>query len=184
MMMQNPQMMMLFMMYQQMQMQTMMLMMMLMQGQNGVNQTSISRMLSPGSTGASPACSGGKMSNANKQQVNELLESTAQKYGIPPQILKSIAWQESRWNPGAVGDSGKSHGMMQIYTAAHPDYNVAEGEKNMAYNVDYGARLLRSLYDKYGSWEKAVERYNGSGPMAQRYSASVMNHSQNQPWMA
>jgi hypothetical protein len=189
MMVQNPQMMVLFMMYQQMQMQTMMLMMMLMMRQNNVTPDMMSRMLSRGGSEVSPDDSGGKISggkinDANKQEINGLLENAASKYGIPPEILKSIAWQESRWNPGAVGDSGKSHGMMQIYTAAHPDYNVAEGEKNMAYNVDYGAKLLRQLYDRYGSWDKAVEHYNGSGPMAQRYAVSVMGHAQNQPWLA
>jgi len=189
MMMQNPQMMMMFMMYQQMQMQTMMLMMLVMMGQNSANRDMIERLLS--GTGAGSQAAGGQirgkdgvLADASKSEINNLLESTAQKYGIPPDVLKSIAWQESRWNPGAVADGGKSHGMMQIYTAAHPDYNVAEGEKNIAYNVEYGAKLLRSLYDRYGSWEKAVERYNGSGPMAERYSANVMDNSSNRPWLA
>jgi hypothetical protein len=187
-MMQNPQMMMMFMMYQQMQMQTMMLMMLVMMGQNSTNRETIERLLSGTGTGSGTGTqvSGreGTLADASKSEINNLLESTAQKYGIPPDILKSIAWQESRWNPGAVGDGGKSHGMMQIYTNAHPDYNVAEGQSNIAYNIDYGAKLLRSLYDRYGSWDKAVEHYNGSGPMAQRYSANVMQNSSNRPWLA
>jgi soluble lytic murein transglycosylase-like protein len=128
--------------------------------------------------------SGGSCASADKQQINQLLDNAAQKYGIPPNILKAIAWQESRWNPGAVGDGGKSFGMMQIYTSAHPDYDVQKGKADIQYNIEYGARLLRSLYDKYGSWEKAVERYNGSGPMAVRYSGSVMSKASSQPWLA
>jgi hypothetical protein len=125
-----------------------------------------------------------KSGPVSKPETNQLLENTARKYGIPPDILKSIAWQESRWNPNAVGDGGKSFGMMQIYTSAHPDYNVGEGQRNPSYNIEYGAKFLRSLYDRYGSWEKAVERYNGSGPQAQKYASSVMNNYRNKPWMA
>lgn len=197
---QNPQMMIMFMMYQQMQMQNMMLMMLLMQ-QNAATTQMLLKLLASrglttqGSSGSSPYQgytgsslptpeTGGQFSSANKAQVNNLIENAAQKYGIPPDILKSIAWQESRWNPNAVGDGGKSFGMMQIYTSAHPDYKVSEGRNNIAYNVEYGARLLRSLYDRYGSWEKAVERYNGSGPMAVKYASSVMNHAQSKPWLA
>ncbi|MDQ7821982.1 MAG: lytic transglycosylase domain-containing protein [Candidatus Eremiobacteraeota bacterium] len=202
MMMQNPQMMMFMMMYQQIQMQNMMLMMMLMMRQNGMSPDMISRMLngggnncgnsgnygnygnqgSPYASGSS--YSGGVCNNPDKQKTSEILENTANKYGIPPDILKGIAWQESRWNNSCVGDGGKSFGMMQIYTSAHPDYKVQEGKNDVAYNIEYAAKFLRNLYDQTGSWEKAVERYNGSGPMARKYASSVMGHVQNKPWLA
>ncbi|MGV8119638.1 MAG: lytic transglycosylase domain-containing protein [Candidatus Xenobiia bacterium LiM19] len=194
MMMQNPQMMMFMMMYQQMQMQNMMLMMMLMGQQNGgLSPDMISSMLSNGSganscSSSSPyANSGGSgrpLADASKSEINNLLDNAAQKYGIPPDVLKSIAWQESGWKPGVTGDGGDSHGMMQINSPAHPDYDAKRGQQDIAYNIDYGAKLLKSLYDKYGSWPKAVERYNGSGPMAQKYASSVMGHVQNKPWLA
>jgi len=194
MMMQDPQMMMFMMMYQQMQMQNMMLMMMILGRQNGgVSPDMIRSMLSGGNNAcsgssyspyASSSSSGRPLADASKNEINGLLENAAQKYGIPPDVLKSIAWQESRWNPGARGDGGASYGMMQIYTEAHPDYDAKRGQQDIAYNIDYGAKFLKSLYDQTGSWPKAVERYNGSGPMAQKYASSVMNHVQNKPWLA
>lgn len=51
-----------------------------------------------------------------------------------------------------------------------------------AKNIEYGAKMLRGLYDQYGSWEMAVKRYNGSGPMADQYQAKVMGMAQSQPW--
>lgn len=121
--------------------------------------------------------------NANKQQIEQILDAAARKYGIPPDILKAIAWKESRWNPAARGDGGKSYGMMQIYTSAHPNYDAARGQQDIAYNVDYGAKLLRSLYDRHKDWKTAVMRYNGSGPMAQRYADDVMgNIVGSRPW--
>ncbi len=119
----------------------------------------------------------------NKQQIGNMLEQAAQKYGIPPEILKAIAFKESRWNPNAVGDGGQSHGMMQIYSRAHPDYNVARGQQDPSYNIEYAAQMLRGLYDRTGNWQTAVMRYNGSGPMARAYANDVFsNILPNQPW--
>lgn len=119
----------------------------------------------------------------NKQQIGNMLEQAAQKYGIPPDILKAVAFKESRWNPNAVGDGGNSFGMMQIYTRAHPDYNVQRGQQDPSYNIEYAAQMLRGLYDRTGNWQTAVMRYNGSGPMARAYANDVFtNILPNRPW--
>lgn len=121
--------------------------------------------------------------NPTKQQINQMLEAAARKYGIPPDILKAVAYKESGWNPNAVGDGGKSFGMMQIYTAAHPDYDVARGKADPSYNIEYAARMLAGLYKQTGSWREAVRRYNGSGPMAEAYANDVFNRLLPQkPW--
>jgi len=120
--------------------------------------------------------------NPDKQQIGTMLDDAAKKYGIPPDILKGIAWQESKWNPKAVGDGGQSHGMMQIYKTAHPDYDIARGQRDPSYNIEYGAKFLSGLHKKTGNWNTAVARYNGAGPAAQRYSQSVMNYAQTKPW--
>lgn len=36
-------------------------------------------------------------------------------------------------------------------------------------NLYCAGRHLRYLYDRYGSWQKAIEKYNGSGYMARAY---------------
>ncbi|MEW6284223.1 MAG: transglycosylase SLT domain-containing protein, partial [Candidatus Eremiobacterota bacterium] len=121
--------------------------------------------------------------NASKQQIGEMLDAAARKYGIPPDILKAIAYKESRWNPGAVGDGGKSFGIGQIYTTAHPDYDVNRGRQDIAYQIDYMARFLSNLYKQTGDWRTAIRRYNGSGPMAERYADDVVNNLLNsKPW--
>jgi len=120
--------------------------------------------------------------NPDKKQTEQLLEQAAKKYGIPPDILKSVAWKESGWNAGAKGDGGQSHGMMQIYKTAHPDYDVQKGEQDPSYNIDYAAKFLKGLYDRYGSWPLAVQHYNGSGPAAEKYAQSVMAMVNQKPW--
>lgn len=121
--------------------------------------------------------------NPSKQQLNEMIEAAAKKYGIPPDILKAIFYKESTWNPNAVGDGGKSFGIGQVYTTAHPDYDVNRGKQDVSYQIDYSAKLLSGLYKQTGDWRTAVRRYNGSGPMAERYADDVMNNLvQSKPW--
>lgn len=121
--------------------------------------------------------------NPSKQQLNQQIEAAAQKYGIPPDILKAIFYKESNWNPAARGDGGKSYGIGQVYTTAHPDYDVARGQQDVSYQIDYSAKFLANLYKQTGDWRTAVRRYNGSGPMAERYADDVMNNLvPSKPW--
>lgn len=121
--------------------------------------------------------------NPSKQQLNQQIEAAAQKYGIPPDILKAIFYKESNWNPAARGDGGKSYGIGQVYTTAHPDYDIARGQQDVSYQIDYSARLLAGLYKSTGDWRTAVRKYNGSGPMAERYADDVMNNLvPSKPW--
>lgn len=121
--------------------------------------------------------------NPSKQQLNQQIEAAAQKYGIPPDILKAIFYKESNWNPAARGDGGKSYGIGQVYTTAHPDYDVARGQQDVSYQIDYSAKLLSGLYKSTGDWRTAVRKYNGAGPMAERYADDVMNNLvPSKPW--
>ncbi|MCL4512643.1 MAG: transglycosylase SLT domain-containing protein [Candidatus Eremiobacteraeota bacterium] len=87
---------------------------------------------------------------------------------------------ESGFNPSAVGDNGTSFGLGQVHTPAHPDYNVQQalhgnnGQPDVLYQLEYSAHMLVQLHQQYGSWQLAVEHYNGSGPQAVQYSQNVM----------
>lgn len=115
------------------------------------------------------------MAKYTKQQLQQLAYNTAVKYGVPPQIVMGVIDRETggSWNPNSLGDGGKSFGLMQIYTTAHPDY---KGGYDPVKNIDYGVKLLAGLYKRHGSWAKAVERYNGAGKNARDYAADVMNN--------
>lgn len=107
-------------------------------------------------------------------QIARLTEEAAQRYGIPPDILKSIFYAESTWNPGAVGDGGHSYGIGQVYSKAHPGFDRQRASQDLAYQIDYSARLLADLYARSGNWRSAVRSYNGSGPAAERYADKVL----------
>ena len=102
--------------------------------------------------------------------------AAADKYGVPREIMLSVIQQESSFNPnvpdtGARGDAG----MMQLSPPVYTKYGVDPHNPTQAF--DGGAHYLADLYKQYGSWDKAVKAYNGSGPMADAYSAEVMNRA-------
>ena len=70
--------------------------------------------------------------------------------------------QESGWNPGAVSLKGAT-GLAQLMpeTAENLGVDIADPEDNL----DGGARYLRMMYDKFGSWKLALAAYN-AGPGA------------------
>lgn len=114
----------------------------------------------------------------SKAEVERLLNAAAQKYSIPPEILKAVAWQESRWDPKATSfDGGHGKGVMQIDDRFH-EFAKTSQVFDAAANIDYGARFLKQKYDETGSWEAALKRYNGGSD----YPPIVMAHARKQPW--
>jgi hypothetical protein len=116
--------------------------------------------------------------NANKKEIGTMLDAASEKYGIPPNILKAVAWQESGWKPDALSFDGQhGKGVMQIDDRFHQfarTQDVFDPKKN----IDYGAKYLASLKDKYGSWNEALHHYNGGST----YAGKINNLAQQQPW--
>jgi hypothetical protein len=114
----------------------------------------------------------------NKKEIGQMLNAASDKYGIPPNILKAVAWQESGWNPNAKSFDGQhGKGVMQIDDRFH---EFARGPEafDPKKNIDYGAKYLSSLKQKYGSWEEALHHYNGGST----YAGKVMALAEKQPW--
>lgn len=116
--------------------------------------------------------------SGDKAEINRLLEEAAQRYGIPPDILKAVAYQESTWRADASSfDGGHGKGVMQIDDRFH-DFAKTPEVWDPAKNIDYGAKFLRELYDRHGDWDAALKGYNGGS----EYPGIVMGHVQNRPW--
>ena len=97
-----------------------------------------------------------------KGEYLEVAKAAARKHGVPEDLFLRLVQQESGWNPVAVSVKGAT-GLAQLMpdTARHlgVDINVAEE------NLEGGARYLRMMYDKFGTWELALAAYN-AGPAA------------------
>ncbi|MBI3925965.1 MAG: transglycosylase SLT domain-containing protein [Armatimonadetes bacterium] len=119
-------------------------------------------------------------SNPSRTQIGDQLDETAARYGIDPNMLRAVAWQESTWRADASSfDGGHGKGVMQIDDRYHA---FARGDAvwDPAANIDYGAKYLRDLYNQTGSWDRALLRYNGGSS----YPGKIRAHMANQPWTA
>jgi chemotaxis protein histidine kinase CheA len=116
--------------------------------------------------------------SANKEQIGQMLEAAAKKYGIPPDLLKAVAWQESTWNSKALSFDGQhGKGVMQIDDRFHQFAKTSDAF-NPSKNIDYGAKYLSGLYKETGNWQSALKRYNGGSD----YPPKIFALAQQKPW--
>jgi soluble lytic murein transglycosylase-like protein len=92
----------------------------------------------------------------------ETARSAARKHGVPEDLFLRLVQQESGWNPGAVSPKGAT-GLAQLMpgTAKLLRVDIHDPEENL----EGGARYLRRMYDRYGTWKLALAAYN-AGPGA------------------
>lgn len=117
--------------------------------------------------------------------VQELLYTTAQKYGVDPNLVLRVAQQESGLNQSAVSPAG-AIGVMQLMPMTAQELGV--DPYDTAQNIEGGVKYLRQMLDRYGgNTSLALAAYN-AGPGAvdaaggipqyqetQNYVRSVMN---------
>jgi soluble lytic murein transglycosylase-like protein len=92
----------------------------------------------------------------------DLARSLARRHDIPEDLFLRLVQQESGWNPNAVSPKGAT-GLAQLMpgTARALGVDINDPEENL----EGGARYLRAMYDKFGSWRLALAAYN-AGPGA------------------
>jgi soluble lytic murein transglycosylase-like protein len=94
----------------------------------------------------------------------EMISRAATRYGIDPALITSVISVESRFDPRAVSPAG-AKGLMQLMDATAQGLGVTDSFDPVQ-NVFGGAKLLRSLLDRYqGNLSLALAAYN-AGPGA------------------
>ena len=103
-----------------------------------------------------------KFRGAYRGKYLEVAKAVAKKHGVPEDLFLRLVQQESGWNPGAVSHKGAT-GLAQLMpgTARKLGVDIADPHQNL----EGGARYLRMMYDKFGSWKLALAAYN-AGPGA------------------
>jgi soluble lytic murein transglycosylase-like protein len=92
----------------------------------------------------------------------EVAKAAARRHGVPEDLFLRLVQQESGWNPSAVSHKGAT-GLAQLMPATARLVGVDIDDP--ADNLDGGARYLRMMYDRFGSWRLALAAYN-AGPEA------------------
>lgn len=92
----------------------------------------------------------------------EAAKAAARRHGIPEDLFLRLVQQESGWNPGAVSPKGAT-GLAQLMPGTADLLDVAIHDP--AQNLEGGAKYLRMMHDRFGSWRLALAAYN-AGPEA------------------
>ena len=133
--------------------------------------------------GSASVCGPSPMTAA---EIEELVERTAQSYGVDPSFAKAIAWVESRFDRNRNSQQG-ARGPMQLMPATASELGVKE-ICDPASNIDGGVRHLKLMLEEFKNPILAAAAYNagaqavydsgGVPPFGEtvRYVADVINH--------
>ena len=102
-------------------------------------------------------------------EVQDVIFAECEKHGISPALVVAIIERESRYNTEAVGDKGKSFGLMQIKKICHEQRiekldcnNLFDPVQNVKVGIDY----LAELKQKNGNIFWQLMAYNGGASYA------------------
>ncbi len=76
----------------------------------------------------------------------------------------------------------EAKGAIHVAPNLNPDYDVARGNQNPAYNIEFGARKLRDTYEKTQDWKIATSQFYGKDGPAAAMGAQVMAMAAQRPW--
>ena len=117
-------------------------------------------------------------------EVQDRIFSECEKHKLDPSIVIAMIERESRFNEHAVGDDGRSAGLMQIQAKWHLQRMIDLDCTDLfepCQNVTVGIDILAELYNKYGNdYGKALTAYNrGSyqGPVTS-YAKEILDSAE------
>jgi soluble lytic murein transglycosylase-like protein len=100
----------------------------------------------------------------------ELITRAAERVGLPPEIVHSVARAESAYRPNAISPKG-AIGLMQLMPGTAAALNADPHDP--AQNADAGALYLRQLLERYDGdphqVSKAIAAYNAGPGAVDRY---------------
>lgn len=97
------------------------------------------------------------------------IDAASAEFDLPENLLARVAYQESRFRPdiieGETVSSAGAMGIMQIVPKWHPDVDPLDPFES----IQYAAKYLRTLYNRFGNWKQALAAYNyGQGNVSKR----------------
>ena len=103
-------------------------------------------------------------------EIQEGIFDICEEYGVSFELVMSIIMQESSFRPNALGDSGKSKGLMQIQQRWHYEIMEEIGVTDLydpLGNVEVGVAILKDYFEEHGEIYHVLMRYNGGAAYAE-----------------
>lgn len=101
--------------------------------------------------------------NTRRLRIESAIHDAALLHGVSPRLIRSVIHHESFFDPFAVSPVG-AMGLMQLMPGTARELGVV-CPWDPRENILGGVRYLRSMYDRFGSWQTALHAYN-AGPRA------------------
>lgn len=117
-----------------------------------------------------------------EDELQRYIGQLCRDYNVPSELVMAVIDAESGHDPGAIGDSGQSFGLMQMWASEHTArcirlncYNLLEPRQNVLAGIDF----LAELREIFGSWEKALSFYHGEGgELPSVYADAVLDRAE------
>ncbi len=112
-------------------------------------------------------------------RYEHIVRGHAEKYGLEPQLVAAVIYQESKFDADAESASG-AVGLMQLLPSTGQGIADRTGGDTWTpadlhdpeLNIRYGSWYLRHLLDKYGNEELALAAYNAGQTNVDRWRAA------------
>lgn len=96
------------------------------------------------------------------ERFRELVVDTARRYGLRPSLVAGVIHVESHWDPQAISPAG-AVGLMQVMPGEKiPGRPLAQALLDPATNIDWGCRILRDGWTRYGTTAGMLAAYYGA----------------------
>lgn len=119
---------------------------------------------------------------AQSTNIDEIIETFSNKYGIDSDFIKAIVKQESGFNPNATSKKG-AMGLMQLMPKTAQSLGVADAY-NPWQNIEGGVKYLKGLMDRFeNNKELALAAYN-AGPTAVKKYGGIPPYKETQNYVA
>ena len=101
-------------------------------------------------------------------QIQQMITSAAQQYGVPPSVALAVAKVESGFNPNAVNSANANgttdYGVFQINSSNLASLGISSDPLNPNANINAGVQLLAQYYQQYGGDLTQVAWAYNAGP--------------------